>query len=133
LAVYRLEFRPSATLARPYGMAAIGAFAADSDAEAARLFTSQQQNFLNLRRGRPTPLPPPVDTMDGLWSASEKAMVMHAFREAVVGSPATVRAGIEAFLARTRVDELMLTAAIYDQRARIRSFEIVADLQRSVA
>jgi luciferase family oxidoreductase group 1 len=127
LAIYRREFRASATLARPHAMAAIGVFAAETDAEAERLFTSQQQNFLNLRRGRPTPLPPPVDTMDGLWSPAEQAMVAHAFRETVVGGAAAVRRGIDAFLARTQVDELMVTAAIYDQAARIRSFEIVAE------
>ncbi len=129
LAIYRREFRPSAELAQPYAMAAIGVFAAATDAEAARLFTSQQQNFLNLRRGRPAPLPPPVDTMEGLWSPAEKAMVSHAFSEAVVGGPATVRRGIDAFLARTGVDELMVTAAIFDHAARIRSFEIVASVR----
>ncbi len=129
LAIYRREFRPSKELARPYAMAAIGVFAADTDEAAARLATSQQQSFLNLRRGRPGPRPPPVDTMDGLWSPTEKAMVMHAFREAVVGSPATVRRGLEAFLARTRVDELMLTGAIHDHAARVRSFEIVASVR----
>ncbi|WP_414661914.1 LLM class flavin-dependent oxidoreductase [Horticoccus sp. 23ND18S-11] len=129
LEAYRSEFRPSAELAQPYAMACIGVFAAATDAEAVRLFTSQQQSFLNLRRGQPGALPPPVDDMDALWSPPERAMIDHAFRESVVGSPATVRAGLEAFLQRTQVDELMITAAIFDQAARVRSYEIVAEVR----
>ena len=129
LAVYRHNFQPSAALARPYAMAAIGVVAADTDAAAARLATSLQQSFVLLRRGSPGPLPPPVDRMDGLWTPLEKAGVEHAFSEAVVGSPATVQAGLEAFLRRTGVDELMVTAAIHDQTARLRSFELVAQIR----
>jgi luciferase family oxidoreductase group 1 len=129
LALYRHHFQPSATLARPHAMAAIGVVAADTDAAAARLATSLQQSFVLLRRGTPAPLPPPVDSMDGRWSPQEKAGVEHAFREAVVGSPATVQRGLEAFLQRTRVDELMVTAAIHDQAARLRSFELVAQIR----
>jgi luciferase family oxidoreductase group 1 len=129
LDLYRNGFRPSEALEHPYAMAAIGVCAADTDAEAARLFTSLQQNFLNLRRGSPGPLPPPVDRMDDRWSPAEKAMVMHAFSEAVVGSPATVKRGIDSFLDRTGVDELMVTASIYDHAARLRSFEIVSQIR----
>lgn len=132
LEIYRRDFRPSEYLAQAYAMAAIGVYAADTDAEAARLFTSQKLNFLNLRRGRPGPLPPAVDSMDGRWSVAEAAMVNHAFREAVVGSAATVREGIAAFLERTGVDELMVTAAIFDPAARLRSFEIVAGVRRGM-
>jgi alkanesulfonate monooxygenase SsuD/methylene tetrahydromethanopterin reductase-like flavin-dependent oxidoreductase (luciferase family) len=109
-------------------MAAVGVYAAETDAAAARLFTSQQQGFVNLRRGAPTPLPPPVDSMEGRWTAIEQAGVAHAFREAIVGSPATVKRGITAFLRRTGVDELMVAAAIYDHPARLRSFELIAGL-----
>jgi luciferase family oxidoreductase group 1 len=129
LALYRLEFRPSAALAKPHAMAAIGAVVADTDAAATRLATSLQQSFVALRRGRPGPLPPPVDRMDDRWSPLERAGVEHAFREAVIGSPATVKRGIAAFLERTRVDELMVTAAIYDHAARMRSFELVARIR----
>lgn len=108
-------------------------FAADTDAAASRLFTSLQQSFVNLRRGRPGLLPPPVERMDDLWSPAEKRMVSDAFREAVVGSPDTVRKGIEAFLDRTGVDELMVTAAIFDPAARLRSFELVAGLRAGIA
>ena len=129
LAIYRHHFQPSTVLAKPYAMAAIGVVAADTDAAAARLATSLQQSFVLLRRGTPGPLPPPVESMDGRWTPLEKAGVEHAFSEAVVGSPATVRRGLEAFLRRTRVNELMVTAAIHDQTARLRSFEIVAQIR----
>ena len=132
LEIYRREFRPSEHLARPHAMAAIGVIAAETDDEAARLFTSQQQSFVNLRRGQPAPLPPPVDSMDGRWSPLEKAMVTHAFSEAVVGGPETIRRGLAAFLERTRVDELMVTAAIYEHRARVRSFELVAEARAAL-
>lgn len=129
LQLYRDKFRPSAALRRPHAMAAIAVFAADTDATAARLFTSLQQSFTQLRRGTPGPLPPPVESMDGLWTPMEKAMVDHAFREAVVGSPATVKRGLAEFIARTDVDELMVTAAIHDHAARLRSFELVAQVR----
>jgi luciferase family oxidoreductase group 1 len=129
LELYRSEFQPSDVLAQPYAVAAIAVFAADTDAEAARLFTSLQQSFVQLRRGTPGPLPPPVDRMDGLWTPAEQAGVSHAFREAVVGSRATVQRGLAAFLRRTRVDELMVTAAIFDPAARLRSFELVAQVR----
>jgi len=87
-----------------------------------------QQQFINLRRGAPTPLPPPVDSMEGRWTDSERAMVHHTLRYAVVGAPDTVRTGIRAFLQLTGVDELQVTAHIFDQAARLRSFEIVADV-----
>ena len=114
-------------------MAAIGVVAADTDAAAARLATSLQQSFVALRRGRPGPLPPPVDRMDDRWSPLEQAGVEHAFREAVVGSPATVRRGLAAFLRRTQVNELMVTAAIFDHAARLRSFELVARIRDDFA
>jgi luciferase family oxidoreductase group 1 len=129
LALYREEFQPSASLAKPYAMACIGVVAADTDREARRLATSLQQSFTLLRRGAPAPLPPPIESMEGFWSPLEKAGVEHAFREAVIGSPETVQAGLTAFLRRTRVDELMVTAAIHDHAARLRSFEIVAQVR----
>lgn len=132
LALYRQGFHPSSALRQPYAMAAIAVVAADTDAAAARLFTSIQQSFVLLRRGTPVPLPPPVDRMDGIWTPLEQAGVDHAFREAVVGSPETVRAGLRAFLKRTRVDELMVTAAIHDHAARLRSFELVAGIRDSL-
>ena len=131
LRLYRSLFRPSASLKSPYAMAAVAVFAADTDAAAARLFTSLQQSFVLLRRGTPGPLPPPVDSMDGRWNAVEKAGVDQAFREAIVGSPETVRKGMGAFVEHTGVDELMVTAAIFDHGARLRSFEIAAQAMKA--
>lgn len=130
LAIYRREFQPSENLPKPYAMAAIGFFAAETDREAQRLFSSWQQSFLNLRRGEPSLLAPPVDDMAALASPVELAGITAAFREAIVGSPATAQKGVEEFLERTGVDELMLTSAIYDQGARKRSFEIAAGISR---
>src|SRR3954454_16996053 len=127
LQIYRAHFKPTAALAQPYAMAGVGVFAADTDADARRLITSAQQQFLNLRRGRPGPVPPPVDSMDDLWSAAERAGVEHALRYAIVGTPDAVKRGLDAFIAETRVDEVMITAQIYDHAARLRSYEIVAD------
>ncbi len=93
LATYRANFRPSATLRRPHAMIGVNAFAADTDAEAARLFTSLQQAFLNLIRGRPGRLKPPVDAMDDLWSPAERAQVARMTRVSLVGSPGTVAPG----------------------------------------
>jgi luciferase family oxidoreductase group 1 len=127
LDLYRGKFRPSDTLKKPYAMAAAGVFAAETDREAQRLFTSLQQSFVNLRRGTPGPLPPPVESMEGLWSSVEQAGVDHAFSEAIVGSPSTVKRGLQEFIQRTGIDEMIVTAAIFDHKARLRSFEIVAE------
>jgi luciferase family oxidoreductase group 1 len=129
LAMYRREFQPSPTLAKPYAMAAIGVIAAETDAAARRLATSLQQSFVLLLRGTPGPLPPPVDSMDGRWTPPEQAGVEHAFRESIVGSPDTVQRGLDAFLRRTGVDELMVTAAIHDHAARLKSFELIAQIR----
>jgi luciferase family oxidoreductase group 1 len=133
LEIYRAEFQPSAALGKPYAMAAIGVFAADTDAEAAYLFTSLQQSFVNLRRGAPGLLPKPVASMENYWSPLEQAGVEQAFRESVVGSPETVKKGLKAFIDRTKIDELMVTAAIHDHAARLRSFKLVADARDSLA
>jgi luciferase family oxidoreductase group 1 len=124
LAVYRQRFQPSEHLDKPYVMLGASAFCADTDEEARLLFTSQQQAFINLRSGRAGPLPPP----DPHFSPDEagRYMLDHALSCALVGSPATVRAAMDAFVARTGADELMLTAQIYDHAARVRSYELVA-------
>jgi luciferase family oxidoreductase group 1 len=129
LEVYREGFRPSAQLKEPYSMACLNVFAAETDAEARRLFTSLQQAFVNLRRGRPGQLPPPVETLEGVASDLELAGAGHALRYSVVGSPDAVRRGLESFLALTDADELMLTSQIYEHAARLRSFELVARLR----
>jgi luciferase family oxidoreductase group 1 len=133
LAIYRREFQPSEALAKPYAMAAINIFAADTEADAKRSFTSLQQSFLNLRSGIPGQFPPPVDDITQIASAAELAGVQHTFREAVVGSPEIVERGIAEFIQRTQVDELMVTAMMYDHAARLRSFEIVAQARQRLA
>jgi luciferase family oxidoreductase group 1 len=132
LRLYRQLFQPSEQLAKPYAMAAINVFAADTDAAGARLATSAQQQFLNLRRGQTGPLPPPVETMDGRWSELERAGVEHALSQAATGSPATVRQRIGAFIEATGVDEIMFAGQIFDHGARLRSFEIAAEVAREL-
>ncbi|HET9030407.1 MAG TPA: MsnO8 family LLM class oxidoreductase, partial [Candidatus Aquilonibacter sp.] len=128
LRIYRAEFQPSAQLKAPYAMAAVNVVAADTVEEARRLFTSHQQSFINLRRGRPGPLPPPVDSMEGLWSPMERDMVERTLTYAIVGTPESVGRQIAAFAEQTDADEVMVTGHIYDHRARLRSFEIVAEV-----
>lgn len=132
LAVYRANFQASAQLDQPYVMVGANVFAAATDAEAQHLFTSLQQQFTNLYRGAPGPVPPPTDKLDEFWSAAEKAQVQHALTYAMVGSPDTVRRKLEAFLDMTQTDELMVTAQIYDHAARLRSFEITAELRAAL-
>ena len=124
LAVYRSQFRPSARLDAPYAMLGLNVVAADSGAEARRLFTTQQQSFVRLRRGTPGLIPPPIDDIESWWTPQEKAGVERALACAVVGDPDEVAAGIAAFVARHRPNELMLTANIFDHGARVRSFEL---------
>ena len=126
LQVYRAGFRPSERLERPYVMLGLNVFAAATDAEARRLFTSLEQAFTNLRRGRPGRLPPPVDGFTDSLTPAERRMLHEALGSSVVGSPETVKRGLDAFVARTGADELMLTSQIYDHAARLQSFEIVA-------
>jgi alkanesulfonate monooxygenase SsuD/methylene tetrahydromethanopterin reductase-like flavin-dependent oxidoreductase (luciferase family) len=105
-------------------------FAADSDREAERLLTSPQQAFVALRRGAPGPLRPPVESMAGLWNDLERAQLERALMCSVVGSRDSVRRGLDAFVARWQPDEVMVTAQIFDHAARLRSFEIVAEIVR---
>ncbi len=129
LSIYRENFRPSEALRAPYVMVGVNAFAADTDEDAERLFTSLQQAFLNLIRGKPGPLQPPVESMEGRWSPAERAQVGRMTRVSVVGSPETVRRGLEAVIEATAADELMLTGQIHDHEARLRSFEILAEVR----
>jgi luciferase family oxidoreductase group 1 len=131
LELYRSKFRPSAVLRQPYVMAGISVFAADTDREAELLSTSALQQFINLRRGRPGPLNPPLESTDGLWTEQERRGVDQALSESIIGSPEKVQAGIAAFIQKTSVDELIVTGQIYDHAARLHSFEIVAQTARS--
>jgi luciferase family oxidoreductase group 1 len=133
LDVYRSRFQPSQQLREPYAMVGVNVFAANTDAEAQRLFTSLQQQFICLRRGTPGPLPPPVDNMDDHWSPMERAGVEQSLAYSVIGAPDTVQRGLQALIAETHADELMLTAQIYDHAARLRSFEIAAEVRDRIA
>lgn len=127
-ALYRREFKPSAQLDKPYLMLALNVFAAETTAEAHRLFTSPQQQFVNLVRGVPGLLPAPVGDMDQIWQAHEKAYVEKALACSVIGNPAEVKQGILNFIAEHQPDELMLTAMMHDPKARQTSFKIAAEL-----
>ena len=126
IAVYRADFRPSPRLAAPYVMLGFNVFAADTDEEARFRATSMQQAFVNLRSGRPGRLPPPVEGYEDKLGPAERAMIAQALSCSAIGSPETVRRGIEAFVQRTGADELIVTSQIFDHTARLKSFEIVA-------
>ena len=127
LALYRERFQPSAQLAEPYAMAACNVIAAETEAEARRLFTSPQQSFANILRGTRGQLLPPIDDIETYWSASEKAHAERMLACSFVGSRETVREGVQEFQRRTRADEIIVAAAIFDPAARRRSYEILAD------
>jgi luciferase family oxidoreductase group 1 len=128
LALYRRLFKPSARLARPYAVVGLNVIAAETDAQAKRLFTSHQQSFANLRRGRPGPQQPPIDDIDSYWSPTEKEMASRMLACSIVGSRETVRQELERFVAWTQADELMVVSAIYEPQARRRSYEILAEV-----
>ena len=133
LEVYRTGFRSSAQLERPYAMLTVNIFAADTDEEARRQFTSLQQAFLNLRRGRPGRVPPPIEDIDSFWTPEEKAGVAHALMYSFVGCAETIERELRAFLAKTRPDELMVAGHFYDPAARLRSLEITAQVRDRIA
>ena len=132
VALYRERFKPSDRLAAPRVMLGINVFAAETDAAARFLFSSLQQAFVNLRRGRPGKLPPPVADFEASLDPAADAMLARALTCSVVGGPDTVRQGLQAFVAATGAAELMVTAQIFDHGARKRSFEILADVHASL-
>jgi luciferase family oxidoreductase group 1 len=128
--VYRRGFQPSDQLAEPYVMLGFNVIAADTDEEARFLSSSREQAFLNLRRGRPTRLPPPSDRVE--MSRQEEAMLREALSCSAIGAPETVRSALAAFIEQTRPDELIIAAQIYDHTARLRSYEIAAEVRQSL-
>ena len=124
VALYRRDFRPSARLAEPWVILALNVVASESEAQSRRLFTTQQQSFVNLRRGRPGRIPAPVDDIEAFWEPHEKASVERALACTVLGDAAQVGEGLAAFAARHRPDEMMITANVFDHAARLRSFEL---------
>lgn len=127
LEIYRAQFSPSAQLDEPYAMAGLNVFAAETTMEAKVLRTSVQQSILQLRRGQPGPLPPPIPGFEDGLSAAERQMLDQMQSCSVVGAPDTIRADIDAFVERTGVDEVMVTAHIFDHEARLRSLQITAE------
>jgi luciferase family oxidoreductase group 1 len=130
LAMYRARFQPSSQLDRPYTMIGVNVVAADTDAEARYLFTTVQQAFTNLARGRPGPQQPPIQDIEQYWSPAEKLRASHMLKYAVVGAAETVSEGLQRLASATQADELMVVSNIYDHAKRVRSYEIVADVAR---
>jgi luciferase family oxidoreductase group 1 len=128
LEIYRARFKPSAQLDRPYAMAGVNVFAAATDAEGRRLFTSMQQQFANLFRGTRGRLPPAIDDIETYWTPEEKMQASAMLTSSFAGSADTVRRGLLRFIKQTGVDEVIVASAIYDHAARLRSYEIVAEI-----
>ena len=127
--LYRAQFKPSRQLDRPYAMLGLNVIVAETDAQARYLFSSVQQAFTNLRRGTPGQIPPPIDDIDSYWSPQEKASASMTLLCSAVGSPETVERAVLRFIEVTQPDELITTAHIYDHAARLRSFELLADIR----
>ncbi|MFG1343373.1 LLM class flavin-dependent oxidoreductase [Xanthobacter autotrophicus DSM 431] len=128
LDIYRARFQPSAQLAKPYAMAGINVVAAETDAEARRLATTQQMSVTDIFRGSRGLSRPPIDDIETYWSPMEKAQARRFLARSVVGGPQAVRAGLEAFVAETQVDEVMIVSDVFDHAARLRSYEIIAEV-----
>lgn len=132
LTVYRRNFKASEQLSKPHTMAGVMAVVANTDEEAKYLFTSAQQQFVNLRRSRNLPFARPVDSMDGIWSPSEKHMVEHMLQYAVVGSKESVAFQLSSFIDLTKVDELIISMPIHDSEARLKSLRLMAEVRDSL-
>ena len=128
LDVYRERFKPSEQLQKPYAMPCVNVVAADTDKEARRLFTSIQQRFTDMVRNARGQLSAPIDDIDTYWSPAEKAHASRMLSCSFVGSPESLRGQLDAFIARTGANELMVSAAIYEQSARLRSYELLASI-----
>ncbi|HEY2119992.1 MAG TPA: LLM class flavin-dependent oxidoreductase [Candidatus Acidoferrum sp.] len=133
LHLYRTYFKPSRQLDRPYTMVGLNAVVAETDDEARYLFTSVQQSFTNLRRGTPGQIPPPIDDIDSYWSPAEKASASQTLLCSVIGSPEIVERRLLSFLELTQPDEIIATAHIFDHPARLRSFELFAQIRARLA
>ncbi|MET0295341.1 MAG: LLM class flavin-dependent oxidoreductase, partial [Phenylobacterium sp.] len=131
--LYRRNFRPSAQLDAPYVMAGVNIFAAETDAEARFLSSSMQQAFVNLRRGRPGKFQPPIDGYEEGLNDMERATLRQISACSFVGAKDTVREGLSAFLQRTGVDEIIVACQMFDHAARLRSYEIAAEVRKALA
>ncbi|TGK29445.1 LLM class flavin-dependent oxidoreductase [Leptospira gomenensis] len=128
--IYRKVFQPSGILEKPYVMIGVSVFAADTDVEAEKLSTSQILGFLNLIKGNPLPLGPPVDDLSKHVSETEKAAVAERLRASMSGSPSTLKDKLNGFLSKTDADELIVNTMVYDFGARLRSYEILSELRK---
>ncbi len=133
IALYRRRFQPGAQQDKPYAMLTVNVFGADTDAEARRLFTSMQVQFVNLVRGRPGQVQPPVDDIETYWSAQEKAWVEKSLARSFVGNADTVERGLRAFLDEFKPDELMISGHFFDPVARLKSLRIAAEVRKRLA
>ncbi len=128
LQVYRDSFRPSDYLKEPYAMACVNAIAADTDEEAEFLASSLYMTFLSVINGKRTKMQPPVKNMDDIWSETEKYAVLQMLSCSFIGSAENVSERLEQFISATGINELMISAHIYDHQARIRSYEMISEL-----
>lgn len=127
LSIYRSRFKPSEQLDKPYAMVGVNIVAAETDKEARRLFTTQQMSFTSIFRGERGLSQPPIDNIDTYWNDIEKTQVQRMLSRAIIGSPATVRAGIKALVEETGADELIVVSDVFDHEKRLRSFELIAE------
>ncbi len=130
--LYREKFRPSEALRKPYLMVAVQVIAAETGAAARRLFTTPQQRFLRLIRNQPVELLPPVDSMEPLWRDWERAAVESKLGAAIVGSNATVQAGIQTLVSDTGADEVIIVTDTYNHADRLESYRRVADIAQMI-
>lgn len=129
ISIYRDRFQPSSQLAAPHVMVCVNVMAAETDEDALRYFTSQQQAFINLHRGMPGQIPPPIDDINDFCTPAEKASIDRTLAFSFVGSPSTVAEGLGQFLSIVKPDEVMVSGHAYDPAVRIRSLEIVAEIR----
>lgn len=130
--IYRKNFRPSEVLKQPYVLSCVNVVAADTDAEAERLSTSLKMLFVGVITNKRRLLQPPVDSMEGVWTDIEEAAVEQMLDFTFIASPEKLKEQFRSFLNHTKVDEIMITSHIYDQTARLRSYEIVAEVLKSL-
>lgn len=130
--IYRSRFKASSQWNRPYVMTGFNVFAADTDEEGHFLASSMQLAFVNLRSGRPSRLKPPVENYEARLTEFERSILDQTLTCSAIGSPESVKRGMKAFIERTGADELMLTSQVFDHTARLRSFEIAAEVQKSI-
>jgi luciferase family oxidoreductase group 1 len=133
LKIYRTRFKPSEQLERPHAMVGVNIIAAETDAEARRLATTQQMSFTNMFRGTRGLSQPPIDDIETYWSPMEKSQAMQMLGRSIVGSAETVRKGLQALVAETGADELMIVSDVYDHKARLRSYEMIAEAGKDLA